>query len=137
MFNLSKKSHEKLTQCHIDLQTIFREVIKIHDCIIIEGHRDEEAQNKAFQTLKSKLKWPNSKHNQDPSLAVDVSPHPIDWNDTKRWYFFAGLVLGISERLLKEGKIKHKIRWGGDWKGKFDFKSNSFNDLPHFEIIDD
>ena len=29
-----------------------------------------------------------------------------------------------------------KIRWGGDWDSDNIMKDQTFNDLPHFEIID-
>lgn len=28
-----------------------------------------------------------------------------------------------------------KIRWGGDWDLDTDLKDNTFDDLPHFELI--
>ena len=73
MPKFSNTSFSKLSTCHIDLQTIFYEVIKIFDCTIITGFRNEETQEKSFNTKKSKLDWPKSKHNKLPSLAVTIS----------------------------------------------------------------
>lgn len=125
-----KASQEKLATCDPRLQKVFNEVIKHFDCTVIEGHRGEAAQNKAFAEGKSKLKYPQSKHNKTPSLAADVLPYPIDWNDTNRMRYFAGFVVGIA------ATMGIKIRWGGDWNQNTELKDNSFNDLPHFEIAD-
>lgn len=125
-----KASQEKLATCDPRLQKVFNEVIKHFDCTVIEGHRGEAAQNKAFAEGKSKLKYPQSKHNKTPSLAADVLPYPIDWNDTNRMRYFAGFVVGIA------ATMGIKLRWGGDWNQNTELKDNSFNDLPHFELAD-
>lgn len=125
-----KASQEKLATCDPRLQKVFNEVIKHFDCTVIEGHRGEEAQNKAFAEGKSKLKYPQGKHNKIPSLAADVLPYPIDWNDTNRMRYFAGFVVGIA------ATMGIKLRWGGDWNQNTELKDNSFNDLPHFELVD-
>lgn len=125
-----KSSLDKLATCDPRLQKVFNEVIKHFDCTVIEGHRGEAAQNKAFAEGKSKLKYPQGKHNKTPSLAADVLPYPIDWNDTNRMRYFAGFVVGIA------ATMGIKLRWGGDWNQNTELKDNSFNDLPHFEIAD-
>ena len=130
MPSFGKSSQDKLATCDPRLQKVFNEVIKYFDCTVIEGHRGEEAQNKAFAEGKSKLKYPQGKHNKTPSLAADVLPYPIDWNDTNRMRYFAGFVVGIA------ATMGIKIRWGGDWNQNTELKDNSFNDLPHFELVD-
>ena len=131
MYKFGKKSQERLETCHADLQKILNEIIKIYDFTILEGKRTLEQQQKYFKEGKSKLDGINkkSKHQSKPSLAVDIAPFPIDWNDTKRFYFLAGLVIA------KANELGIKIRWGGSWNGSFDFKQNKFNDLPHFELV--
>lgn len=131
----SKKSKQNLAEAHRDLQVIFNEVIKLYDCSILCGHRDKQKQNELFSKGLSKVKYPNSNHNKKPSDAVDAVPYPIDWNDKLRLYHFAGFVLGTAERLLKEGKISRKLRWGGDWNRNNIFNDQKFNDLDHFELI--
>jgi peptidoglycan L-alanyl-D-glutamate endopeptidase CwlK len=118
-----------LATCHRDLQDLFGEVVKKIDCTILEGHRDETLQNLAYEEGKSRLRYPESKHNELPSLAVDVSPYPIDWDDMDRWYFFAGYV----QRTADEMGID--IRWGGDWDSDREFDDQTFNDLPHWELV--
>lgn len=131
----SQASFSKLSTCHPDLQTVFFEVIRSFDCTILEGFRDQEDQDKAFMEGKSQLKWPHGKHNSQPSMAVDVAPYPVEWQNVKRFCWFAGYVLGIAQKLKDEGKIIHALRWGGDWNHDFDINDNKFNDLVHFEII--
>lgn len=130
MPSFSKSSKKQLETCHPILQEILNEVIKYVDFKILEGHRTEELQNLYYEQGKSKLKFPNSKHNKLPSLAVDIAPWPIDWNDKTRFYFLAGVVKGIASA---KG---YKIRHGGDWDSDNDFKDQTFFDLPHFELVE-
>ena len=128
MPKFSDSSLVRLKTCHPDIQKVFTEVIKYVDCTITCGTRNEADQTEAFRTGKSKVKFPNSKHNASPSTAIDVVPYPVDWNDTKRFYYFVGFVLGIARSLGVE------LRTGGDWDGDFDIKDQNFFDLPHFEL---
>ena len=135
MYNFSQRSLDNLAQCHVDLKTIFEVVILFFDCSIICGHRGQAEQTEAFNAGKSKLKYPQSKHNQKPSMAVDAVPYPVDWNDTDRMRYFAGHVMAIAHMLKQMGAISHDLRWGGDWNRNTQLKDNTFNDLPHFELI--
>jgi peptidoglycan L-alanyl-D-glutamate endopeptidase CwlK len=128
-------SFSKLTTCHPDLQVLMYEVIKYFDCIVLEGYRNEADQEKAFAAGNTKLHWPHGNHNRLPSMAIDVSPYPIDWNNSKRFYWFAGYVMGIAQKLKDDGKMTHSVRFGGDWDGDKDITDQKFNDLVHFELI--
>lgn len=134
-YSFGAESLRQLNTANIDLQTLFNEVIKYHDCKVIEGYRDQKKQDEAFNSGKSKLKYPYGNHNANPSNAVDVYPYPIDMKDTKRFYYFAGIVLGIADMLKTQGKISHAIKWGGDWDCDNDLNDQTFNDLVHFEIM--
>jgi len=129
MSEFSEASKKALSSAHPKLRELFNEVAKTVDCTVICGTRSQEEQDKAFAMGKSKVQYPNSKHNAYPSLAVDVAPWPIDWNDEKRFYYFAGYVRATAERLGM------KIRYGGDWNGNFDLKDQNFFDLDHFELV--
>lgn len=124
-----KSSRARLETCHPDLQRLFQEVVKTFDCSILCGERGEDEQNQAYYTGKSKLKYPESKHNTSPSIAVDVAPYPIDWDDLGRFYLFAGYVFRVAEEL------GIKVRYGGDWDGDKRTTDQKFNDLPHWELI--
>jgi peptidoglycan L-alanyl-D-glutamate endopeptidase CwlK len=135
MPNFTLTSRTKLATCHQDLQTLFNEVIKTFDCTILEGYRDEEAQEKAFKAGNTKLHWPNGNHNSLPSNAVDASPYPVQWDNPNRFYWFAGYVMGIAQKLKDEGRITHLVRYGGDWNQNKEITDNNFNDLVHFELV--
>ena len=129
MFKFSTKSKTELSTCHEDLQRLFDKVIEGYDCSILQGYRSNEEQNKLFDEGKTKLRGGEGKHNQAPSLAIDVVPYPIDWNDKARFYHFIGYVKGVAKGL------NIKIRCGADWDNDNSFKDQSFHDLPHFELI--
>lgn len=118
----SALSLQRLATCDARLQRLFNDVIQSRDCSILVGHRDAYAQAVAVATGKSKTPWPTSKHNSDPSLAVDVAPYPIDWSDIQAFKDFADFVL---ERAAVLGV---PIRWGGDF--------TTIRDYDHFEIFE-
>lgn len=134
MPRFGRKSKERLASCHPDLQLIFNKVIEYVDCSVLEGHRGEERQNKFFDEGKSKVKFPNGRHNANPSMAVDVTPYPVDWDDRERQTLFAGFVLGVARMLLDNGEVSHNLRWGGDWDMDYQVMDNRFDDFPHFEL---
>lgn len=127
----SEKSISKLSTCHPLLQRVFHEVVREFDCTILEGHRDQDRQNQMVAEGKSQVRWPDGKHNTVPSLAVDVTPYPIKWDDRERQTLFAGYVLATAKSM---GVI---LRWGGDWDRDTEVRDNSFDDLVHFEIVED
>ncbi len=116
----SESSQEKLSTCHPFLQEVCNELIKHVDFTVLCGYRDKIAQDEAFTKGASKFKFPNSKHNISPSLAVDLAPYPIDWNDHVKFANLAKLFKQIAEH-----KGIHVV-WGGDWK--------EFKDLVHFQL---
>ncbi len=128
MPHFGKRSRERLSTCHKDLQKVFNEVIKYVDCSVLEGHRSEERQEKLFKEGKTKVHYPKGRHNSKPSRAVDVTPYPVDWADRERQTLFAGFVLGVARGM------GITLRWGGDWNMNFEVKDNRFDDFPHFEL---
>jgi peptidoglycan L-alanyl-D-glutamate endopeptidase CwlK len=130
----SQKSQDKLKECHQDLQTIFNYVIQHWDNTIITGHRSKEEQDDVFQKGYSKVKWPNSKHNSKPSMAVDSVPYPIEWTNTDRMKIYVGFVLGVARRMLDDGEITHELVSGLDWDNDTFIKDHTFHDHPHFQL---
>lgn len=138
----SKKSRAMLEQVHPDLQKVMEEAIKIIDFSITEGARTIEKQQEYYKAGKSKTL--NSKHlpkycaqyGRNYSMAIDIVPYPVDYNDRERFCLLAGIVLGMAKILLEQGKIKHRIRWGGDWSENNITKDEKFSDMPHFELKD-
>ena len=135
MPKFNQESFSKLSTCHIDLQVLFFEVVRTFDCVVLEGYRNQEDQEKAFKDGNTTLPWPHGKHNYQPSNAVDVAPCPIDEGITKRHYLFAGYVLAVADQLKQQQKMTHSVRWGGDWDGDKDIFDQKMNDLLHFELI--
>lgn len=128
---LSNSSSDKLSQCHPELQRLVRAVESRISLVVACGHRGETEQNRAFAEGKSKLKFPASKHNKLPSLAVDLVPlkrSKIDWNDKVLFYYFAGYVMAVA------AMIDIKVRWGGNWNMNDDLHDQTFFDLVHFEL---
>lgn len=130
MPEFSNRSRAKLDSCHRDLQLICERVIAHVDFTVLEGYRSGDRQNELFRQGKSKLKSGQSKHNSDPSRAVDIAPYPIDWDDTRRFYFLMGHIKQAAHDL------GIKIRLGADWNGNNEFNDQTFHDLPHVELIE-
>lgn len=186
---LGQKSMSVVTTTHRDIQTTCHEVIKIYDYSALEGHRPASVQWDYYLKGRS-LKSPNldpddpdsyeitgnwitklsgvgssrSKHQSDPSMAIDVAPYPLDFDSDEfyelqkmikegkqrpktimlaadrlvkvraRFYFMIGVFYAVSEQLYRDRKITHKLRSGSDWDGDHDFSDQNFDDLPHLEI---
>jgi peptidoglycan L-alanyl-D-glutamate endopeptidase CwlK len=116
-------------------------LIEIYDVTILEGHRSEKKQNDYFNGGKSKVQYPDSRHNRsillkrdDMSDAVDAAPwHSkkpnIRWDDLKSFCYMAGLIKGIA------AAYNIPIRQGIDWdKDGEIITDQSFNDYPHTEL---
>lgn len=130
-YKFSSSSQEKLDTCCQEIKDIMNEAIKYYDFTILCGNRGEEEQNRAYNLGLSEKRYPYSKHNSMPSMAIDVAPYPISWKPEmyNRFYYLAGLLNGIAEM---KG---FSVRWGGDFNSDNDFKNDGFQDLPHIEII--
>jgi len=115
-FKFSKRSLSRIEECHPDLQKIAHQLIKEMDVTVLCGHRGEKEQNEAFKNGYSKLKYPKSKHNKTPSLAIDMAPFPIDWKARARFVDMREKIRKIAERL---GIKIRFIEW----------------DLPHTELV--
>lgn len=142
MFKFGNKSKERLSTCHKDIQLIMNEAIKISnvDFGIAEGHRSLEKQLQYYKQGKSKIDGvtKKGKHNYIPSLAVDIFPfinNKVNW-DNEHLSYLSGVIHAVSEILFTQGKITHKIRWGGNWDmDGVILIDQSFDDRPHFELV--
>jgi len=133
VYKFSDRSRANLDQCHPSLQVLFEEVIKHYDCTILCGYRGMAEQNNAYHEGRSQLLYPKSKHNSNPSMAVDVctwyedKPH-IRWNDNKTASYLAGYIKATADQL------GIKIRLGADFNMNNDLTDNWF-DVYHIELI--
>jgi len=128
------RSRERLETCDERLIVLLEVIVVHYDCTIICGHRGEDSQNQAFRDGFSHKRWPDSKHNRLPSIAVDVAPwfetEPhIRWNDGDSFRVFGGFVMGVASQ------IGTRLRWGHDWDGDWDLDDQTFYDAPHFELL--
>jgi len=128
MPTFSAVSAQRLATCDGKLQILLNEAIKSVDFTVLCGHRNKDDQEQAFREGASTKHWPDSKHNTLPSLAVDIAPYPVDWEDPAR---FARL-FGYIERIAEERGIH--IRWGADWNGNYRTKDEKLVDMPHVEL---
>lgn len=112
-------SLSRLATAHPDLQRLFAAVVLLTDCSILCGHRGQQEQNEAFETGKSKLQWPMSRHNSIPSTAVDCSPYPLNWSDTQAFKDLAAIIKSTAMQLGIE------VTWGGDW---------AMRDMDHWQL---
>lgn len=128
MASFGKQSKRILKNLHPKLQDVLLQTIHFYDFKIISGVRGEVEQNQLYRSGLSKKQYPNSKHNTDPAIAVDIAPYPVDWDDTERFYFLAGIVRAASHQM------GITLRWGGDWDSDDDLHDQTFMDLGHFEL---
>lgn len=134
--SLGKTSNERLDTCHPELQRLLREVdrrlsqSKVLDLTVVCGHRGQKEQDEAYHAKpqRSTKPWPLSKHNQLPSLAVDVAPYPTFWDDEASFARLAGYIQAVADELAIP------IRWGGDWNGNGRTEDERLVDLPHLEL---
>lgn len=134
MYSFGRASRKRYETLHYKLQMIMDEAIQVMDFTIVCGFRNKRAQEKAFNEGKSGKHWPNSKHNQNPSIAVDIAPYDpklrnIDWNNRDRFILLAGIIKGVAH------KLRIAIRWGGDWDSDTFMRDQKFIDMPHIELV--
>jgi peptidoglycan L-alanyl-D-glutamate endopeptidase CwlK len=117
---------DRLEGCHEDLIRLLECVGKDHEISIICGFRNKEDQDADYASGASKAKWPKSEHNTIPSIAADVFPCPLDWNDIdaflelRNWFEICGNLMGIKTHPLIEFRNR---------------KGQLVRDYNHFAII--
>lgn len=134
MPTFGEASKEQLLTLDPRLQAVLEDAIQYFDFTIVEGHRGEAAQTKAYITGKSKKPWPLGNHNTKPSTAADCAPYPIDWGDRpdaiRRFCYMAGFIMSSARRL------NIPLRWGADWDHDDDLRDEQgLRDFPHFELL--
>lgn len=117
-----------LETAHPLLKKLFIAVAGKFPIQVLDSERGKAAQDAAFAHGFSKVRYGNSAHNYNPSLAVDVVPLPLDWNNRKPFYALAKIVLPIAKSLAIP------IRWGGDFNQDGNLSNDTFVDLPHYEL---
>ncbi len=126
---MNSRSRRKLESCHTNLQLILQKVDEIFPIAIIWGYRGQAIQTIAFEEGNSTKPWPRSKHNEKPSIAVDIAPLPVIWEKTDRFKVLGGVVIGVAYMM------GIPIIWGGDWDGDLDLTDQTLMDYGHVELI--
>ena len=121
IMGLSKTSRQKLNTCHSDLIRLIEAVAETEKCAVICGFRGRYEQEKAYYSGKSKAKFGQSKHNMQPSRAVDVVPLPLNWEDIPAFEKLGEKIMAKAEEL------NIKIKWGKYF--------TNLKDYPHFELV--
>jgi len=150
-YTFGERSLKNLNTCHKDIHVILNELIKFYDFSVISGIRTTEEQQELFHLGRTKLDGvtQKSKHQGRPddegnivSFAVDIMPYKKSTNafsghekDERRFYMMMGMVKAIADECFELGLITHKVRFGLDWDGDDTFRDQTFDDLPHFELV--
>lgn len=156
MPSFGSSSKRRLATTHEILQELCTRVVEHHDITILTGHRGEGEQTAAFVSGVSTKQWPLSKHNRLPSMAVDVAPWPIpedwgnlkgqtlharnlDWKERAKFYETVAVFRFAWQQLcddLPGLSEKYRLRSGADWNDDGDYRDQSFDDLPHLELVE-
>ena len=148
----SDRSQEAFDTLDIRLQRILlyiKNVLNI-DHSVLEGHRDEETQNRYYEQRPqiTSLKWPYSAHNPYPSKAVDVVPYVrvsglkggIHWhcpNIVIRENYYREMVrFATIFQMIGLLLFQTETTWGGDWNNDYSLMDNRFIDYPHIQLKD-
>lgn len=153
MFVFGARSKAELATCHKDLQLIHNTAIKTIriDYGIHEGGRGFKDQLDYFLNGKSKIdpRKPGSlehaKHviyqHRSKSLATDIhiasryNGKALTWQKESLIYVCSYLI-ATADRLLEQGKITHRLRWGYNWDMDHVIGlDHNFKDLPHLELV--
>lgn len=154
-FKLGKTSKSRLDTCHKDIVLIIEEAIKVSpvDFGVAQGERTIEQQQEYFDKGNSRI---NPQSYSTVELLLNRAKHIVDGNirkkseavdvfayyngkaqwDNETLCLIAGVIISVANKLYDEGKITHKLRWGGNWDSDGVIISDqSFQDLPHFELL--
>lgn len=123
MKNLTERDMNRLSTCHVDLQSIVIKAAALTPLMVIWGFRNEEQQNDEKKNGYSPLAWPDSKHNHmedglPQSLAVDLAPLPLEWKNLQHFRVLASYMWQVSVQ------SKINLKWLGH-----------IGDYGHFELI--
>lgn len=148
-YKLSKKSLERLSTVHPDLQKVVNRAIELasEDFSVLEGVRTIEKQRENISKGVSKTMKSNHLVQVDGyAYAVDLVPYPLTWNQNA----FYSIVRAIRQAAEELGIM---VRWGGAWcllngdkrapsrmideytAARRKTGNKVFIDCPHFELV--
>lgn len=137
-YHFGKTSKGRLSLAVVEIREIMELALSygIMDFMVVETVRSKASQDRYFLLGKSKVKWPNSKHNLKPgqvcSRAIDVAPWingKISWRK-EHCLILSGIILAAA------AELGYKIRWGGNWDMDGEpITDQQFQDLVHYEYL--
>lgn len=136
MYIFGSGSEKNMEGVAADLILVMRHALRygVMDFSVVEGVRAMAEQNRYYAIGKSKVPWPESRHNvteaEPIGQAVDAVPYV---NGAPSWnhYHCSVLAGGI---LLSAGALGVSIRWGGNWDMDGEpITDQQFQDLVHYE----
>ncbi len=135
-FKFGSSSRARLETCDYRLKKVAEKALEtsVIDFGISCGHRGQEEQDAAYNATprKSKLKFPESKHNSIPARAFDFFPvigGKAAWNDCEAFKNLAHHIMTTADQM------GIRLRWGGDWNCN-GIEDETFIDMPHIELRD-
>lgn len=146
-YNFTKQEEEMINKLHPDLRLIiitaaFFISIRIAKSTIRTEQEQAEFVKKGLSKTMESYHLPRTFPefgNKAFVCAFDGLPlfegGKIDYNDVGAFCYFAGFIMATADFLFREGKITHKLRWGGDWNKNHRTNDERFKDLGHFEMI--
>jgi peptidoglycan L-alanyl-D-glutamate endopeptidase CwlK len=138
LYTYGRISRSRLETVDPLLQEVFQRALNLGliDITILQGVRSRQLQDQYYREGKSKVRWPNSKHNvktpEEKSKAVDAGPYvegKASYAHTHCCYL-AGIVQAVARSMGVE------IRWGGNWDMDGEpITDQDFQDLVHYELV--
>ena len=135
-------SRTRLVTCQPLLRELFKRVVLVRDCSVVCGHRSDVIQDALYAQgrttpgdIVTNAKAGESKHNTNPSEAVDVVPYPELWSSKIAFAKLSVIVFDKWAEMEVEGLTEGYILvWGGDWDGDRDPNDTDDWDKPHWEV---
>lgn len=131
-----ERSRLNFVGVHPDLCGVIDEVAQRFNLVVIDGLRTAKQQAALFaqgrttpglivtDTLHSK----HMRQLDGYGHALDVIPHPVDWENLARFDALALSIFSVASRR------RVFLRWGADWDGDGQFREKREHDSPHWEI---
>lgn len=137
-FVLGKTSLARLEGVHPDLVRVVKRAIELTtvDFSVLEGVRTYKRQAELYAKGRTApgpvVTWTMaSKHRVQADgfgHAVDLVPHPLDWNDLAKFDAISKAMFAAASEL------DVPIRWGADWDRDGKPRERRETDSPHFEL---
>ena len=158
MPTFGSKSAQNLASVHPILRAACEDAIRWMDFSVREGFRSADRQEEMYAAGQSKARAGQSKHNSNPSHAVDVYPYPLGKAEFESLQLIESMKRGRVKEITPDQAIGcvqvfarfamlggviiqacqgrgWEARWGGDWNMDEQDLGAGFLDAPHVELV--